>query len=156
MAFDRLPALPLIANDPYFSVWLPADLPTDANTIHWAGAQKWIRGHMTVDGKRMPFRFGKIVPVRKDFMVHHKDGYRVNAIGATCEVNGTEADVIITQKDFMPRFSVDKKALLYRLEVYKDDAFCGMILVDFGTAYHPENSNIPLTAVKGEESELGY
>ena len=111
---------------------------------------------MTVDGKRMPIRFGKIVPVRKDFMVHHKDGYRVNAIGATCEVNGTEADVIITQKDFMPRFSVDKKALLYRLEVYKDDAFCGMILVDFGTAYHPENSNIPLTAVKGEESELGY
>ena len=52
MAFDRLPALPLIANDPYFSIWLPADLPTDANTIHWAGAQKWIRGHLTVDGRR--------------------------------------------------------------------------------------------------------
>jgi len=52
MAFDRLTALPLIANDPYFSIWLPADLPTDANTIHWAGAQKWIRGHVTVDGKR--------------------------------------------------------------------------------------------------------
>lgn len=47
--FDRLPALPLIANDPYFSVWLPADLPTQANTIHWTGAPKWIRGHITID-----------------------------------------------------------------------------------------------------------
>ena len=52
MAFDRLPAFPLIANDPYFSVWLPADLPTGANTIHWAGAEKWIRGHVEIDGKR--------------------------------------------------------------------------------------------------------
>ncbi|MBR6766383.1 MAG: DUF4965 domain-containing protein [Clostridia bacterium] len=48
--FDRLPAVPLIANDPYFSVWLPADLPTDANTVHWTGAPKWIRGHVVVDG----------------------------------------------------------------------------------------------------------
>lgn len=50
--FDRLPALPLIANDPYFSVWLPADLPTEANTIHWAGAPKRIRGHVVIDGVR--------------------------------------------------------------------------------------------------------
>ncbi len=50
--FDRLPAIPLIANDPYFSVWLPADLPTEANTVHWTGAPKWIRGHVTVDGVR--------------------------------------------------------------------------------------------------------
>ena len=50
--FDRLPALPLIANDPYFSVWLPADLPTEANTVHWTGAPKWIRGHVTIDGAR--------------------------------------------------------------------------------------------------------
>jgi len=49
-AFDRLPAIPLIANDPFFSVWLPADLPTDANTTHWAGAAKWMRTFMTVDG----------------------------------------------------------------------------------------------------------
>ena len=50
--FDRLPAIPLIANDPYFSVWLPDDLPTSANTVHWTGAPKWIRGHILIDGVR--------------------------------------------------------------------------------------------------------
>ena len=53
--FDRLPAIPLIANDPYFSVWLPADLPTQANTVHWGGAPKWMRGHAVIDG--VEYRF---------------------------------------------------------------------------------------------------
>lgn len=54
-SFDRLPALPLITNDPYFSVWLPADLPTQATTVHWSGAEKPIFGFLTVDGKRYQF-----------------------------------------------------------------------------------------------------
>ena len=48
--FDRLPAIPLIANDPYFSVWLPADLPNQAHTVHWAGSDKHLTCHVTVDG----------------------------------------------------------------------------------------------------------
>ena len=49
---DRLPALPLIVNDPYFSIWMPGDTLTDTNTPHWAGAVKPLRGGITVDGKR--------------------------------------------------------------------------------------------------------
>lgn len=49
---DRLPALPLIVNDPYFSIWMPGDTLTDTNTTHWAGAVKPLRGGITVDGKR--------------------------------------------------------------------------------------------------------
>ena len=49
---DRLPALPLIANDPYFSVWMPGDTLTAAEPIHWSGAPKHLDGHMVVDGKR--------------------------------------------------------------------------------------------------------
>lgn len=48
--FDRLPAIPLIANDPYFSVWLPADLPNQAHTVHWAGSDKRLSCNVTVDG----------------------------------------------------------------------------------------------------------
>ena len=48
--FDRLPALPIVVNDPYLSYWMPADKPTEAHTIHWAGDKKDIYGTITVDG----------------------------------------------------------------------------------------------------------
>ena len=50
-AMDRLPALPLIANDPYFSVWMPGDTLTSAETVHWTGAPKPLEGHLKIDGK---------------------------------------------------------------------------------------------------------
>ncbi len=52
---DRLPALPLIANDPYFSVWMPGDTLTSAETVHWSGAPKPLDGHLVIDGKEFCF-----------------------------------------------------------------------------------------------------
>ncbi|MGN1019661.1 MAG: glutaminase domain-containing protein [Aristaeellaceae bacterium] len=49
---DRLPALPLVANDPYFSVWMPGDTLTDTETAHWTGAVKPLHGFITIDGRR--------------------------------------------------------------------------------------------------------
>ena len=54
-SIDRLPALPLIVNDPYFSIWCAADKLTDAPTTHWAGAQKPITGTAEIDGKTWRF-----------------------------------------------------------------------------------------------------
>ena len=50
-AIDRLPALPLIANDPYFSVWMPGDTLTAATPVHWTGVPKDMRGFLRVDGR---------------------------------------------------------------------------------------------------------
>ena len=55
---DRLPALPLIANDPYFSIWMPGDTLTSASPIHWSGAPKHLDGHILIDGKEYCY-FGK-------------------------------------------------------------------------------------------------
>lgn len=52
---DRLPALPLIANDPYFSIWMPGDTLTSACPVHWSGAPKHLDGHVTIDGKEYVF-----------------------------------------------------------------------------------------------------
>ena len=46
----RLPAIPLIASDPYFSVWMPADTLTQTDSCHWSGPAKPVRGVLVVDG----------------------------------------------------------------------------------------------------------
>lgn len=53
--FDRVPAVPLIASDPYLSIWSPADRLDEADTIHWCGDAKPLGGFLTVDGKTVRF-----------------------------------------------------------------------------------------------------
>ncbi|MGM9705219.1 MAG: glutaminase domain-containing protein [Prevotella sp.] len=51
----RLPSVPIIVNDPYFSIWSPYDKLTDGSTRHWTDAQKAIDGLLRVDGTTYRF-----------------------------------------------------------------------------------------------------
>ena len=47
----RPPAVPLVAHDPYFSIWSDSDHLTDSGTVHWTGKPNTLFAMVRVDGK---------------------------------------------------------------------------------------------------------
>ncbi|MGB6375698.1 MAG: M99 family metallo-carboxypeptidase C-terminal domain-containing protein [Syntrophobacteria bacterium] len=84
-----------------------------------------------VDGDERKVDFGNMVEVAQSFLVVPEKGYRVNVIGFRKPGTHNESGIAIQKDDIKKRFSVDKKGRIYRVEVYREKKFSGMVLVSF-------------------------
>ena len=46
----RVPSIPLVVNDPYFSIWSPYNKLNEGTTRHWTNDEKPLQGWLRVDG----------------------------------------------------------------------------------------------------------
>ncbi|WP_051957860.1 M14 family metallopeptidase [Desulfobacter vibrioformis] len=86
---------------------------------------------MDVDGQRKQVPFGSRISVKEQFMVHPIPDHRVNIIGFSKQDIEDEAGVLVTRNDCMQRFSIDRDGRIFRIEVYSQGKFNGMVLADF-------------------------
>jgi len=101
--------------------------------------------NLIIDGVETEVALGDVIPVNESFQVKTNENYRVNVIGYSRPGLRSEQGVTIYRKEIAKRFSVDRQGQLFRVEIYRDDYFCGMVLVDF--------SQQPVAAISAEPAD---
>ena len=86
---------------------------------------------MEVDGVSRILPLGSMVEVADRFRVVPMEGYRVNVIGFRRKGRRDESGLAIRRHDIQRRFSIDRAGYLYRVEFYRGERFCGMVVVRF-------------------------
>lgn len=88
---------------------------------------------MTIDGVTKTISMGSLVRVTKSFSVPEIPSYRLNIIGYVNKENTNEFTFTVRKADMQKQFSIDTQGTIYRVELYKGDAFVGMVLVQFAS-----------------------
>lgn len=107
---------------------------------------------VTIETKGMlkQVSLGNMVEVYNDFTIRPNPGYRFNVIGWTKKGVRSEAGHPIRKDKIAKRFSVDKEGNIYRVEVYKDKKFSGMVLVKFGESQVAEKLSAQASRTDGK------
>lgn len=83
-----------------------------------------------VDGKIIETKLGNIIEVENNFKIL-KSPYRVNTIGYSKDGVDSEEEILFTKDDIQNVYALDTKSNQYRVEFYKDNKFCGMLVIKF-------------------------
>jgi hypothetical protein len=84
------------------------------------------------DGETMSVPYATDFFVTADFKVINTDkNTRVNVIGFTPSGVKDEANLYVKLKDLDSKYAVDYSGKSYRIEFYRENRFCGMVLVHF-------------------------
>ncbi len=91
---------------------------------------------VVIDGHKQSVPVGSLVKVDNYFKVVKSKHQRINVIGYSNKKYKNEANVKIKQKNILKRYSIDKKAKTFRVEIYdtkksKKGTYAGMFLVEF-------------------------
>ena len=105
VAQQRPPAVPLVAHDPYFSIWSMNDKLTDGPTRHWTGKPQPLTGLVRVDGKS--YRYMGKFPEKAPAL--EQTGLDVAATHTTYTFKG--AGIALTLTFFTPAFPQDMELL---------------------------------------------
>jgi len=84
-----------------------------------------------IDGERKPIHLPSEVKIMSDIVFNAPQGYRLNVIGLTDPRYTNELGIKIARSSLLTRFSLDEKKKRYRAEFYKNDAFCGMVILNY-------------------------
>jgi len=98
---------------------------------------------VNVDGQRKAVGFGRIVEANETIVVEPQEGYRVNVIGWRQPGVRNESGIEIRKQEIARGFSVDNAGTTFRIEVYKDDKFTGMVLVRFADNAGASRGQVP-------------
>lgn len=97
---------------------------------------------MQVDGANAHVDLGTIIEVSDRFSIKPIEGYRINVIGWTKAGVNNEVGYEIKRDHIVRRFSVDTDGTLFRVEVYHQKKFCGMVLVKFTDAEEGQHASL--------------
>ncbi|PZT47525.1 hypothetical protein B6S12_08620 [Helicobacter valdiviensis] len=73
-------------------------------------------------------KLGDSASFKEGFLIHSKDGIRINVIGYSKKGILSEDNIYIDKID--KNFSLDKLGKSFRVEAYKDNNFCGMVVME--------------------------
>jgi len=84
-----------------------------------------------VDGKKVLVPKASEIFVSDDFKISKTNKSRVNVIGYYKQGVKNESGIVISYKNLNKKYAVDKRGKIFRVEFYKNNEFCSMVMVHF-------------------------